>query len=251
MSLLNHALSDNHTGARLSTLNHMCNARGMELEIFSPAKMPRQVAPGLVVKLPVVGHFTNLDIEGNRYNLDLVLDMTSEGIKPVDLRLRPDATAPGLTSTILRALKIGELTQQVLLRSVESGDVHSSDYEITIDSHGPVAELSEHDIQRIREQGPTDESLQWTANFYNLGQVLGLPPAKQVELNLGLPRTTASKWVRRAREKGLLVETISGERTPESVYTFETEPEKSKTQTYHDELAKLQKHIGTKNNGDN
>jgi hypothetical protein len=34
--------------------------------------------------------------------------------------------------------------------------------------------------------------------------VLGLPPAKQVELSFEVPRTTASKWVRRARERGFL-----------------------------------------------
>lgn len=181
--------------------------------------------------------------------------MTPEGIKPVELRLRSDAASPALTSTILRAVKLGELTQQVLLKSVESGDVHSSEYEITIESHGPVAELSEKEIQRIREQGPTDESLQWAANFYNLGQVLGLPPAKQVEINLGLPRTTASKWVRRAREKGLLADTIVGERTPESVYTTYETPvdkaanDKTTAEVYDDALAELQKHIGTKNNG--
>jgi hypothetical protein len=47
-------------------------------------------------------------------------------------------------------------------------------------------------------------TLEWVAFFYNLGRAVGLPPARQVELELNVPRTTASKWVRRAREEGLI-----------------------------------------------
>jgi transposase-like protein len=39
---------------------------------------------------------------------------------------------------------------------------------------------------------------------YNVASLVGLPPAKKVERELGLPRTTASKWIRRARDMGLI-----------------------------------------------
>jgi hypothetical protein len=64
--------------------------------------------------------------------------------------------------------------------------------------------LSDQDVAYLRLQGPTDDSLEWVAYFYNLAGVLGLPPARQVEVGLDLPRTTATKWIRRARDKGLL-----------------------------------------------
>lgn len=202
-------------------MNHMCHAEVMKLEIISPAKVPRQVAPGLFIYLPVVGEFTDLEIDGQRYNLHLELDMTGEGIKPVSFQLFAQDESPALSGTTLRQIKLTALTQQVLVHSVQSGKIKtSSTYEVIIDSDGLVTELSDDKIREIREQGPTDESLRWVANFYNLGQLLGLPPARQVELNLGLPRTTASKWVRRARGKGLLVESISGKRTPEAVYAY-------------------------------
>jgi len=68
----------------------------------------------------------------------------------------------------------------------------------------PVGDLSDEEVARLRKQGPTDETLGWVAYFYNLAGILGLPPAKQVEVSLRVPRTTASKWVRRAKEKGLI-----------------------------------------------
>ena len=243
MSALNHVPLGNHMGALLSTLNHVCDARVMQLEITSPAKAPRQVAPGLFIYLPVIGKFTDMEIEGHRYNLHLELDMTEEGIKPVSVLFASHDESPALTSTTLRSIKLGALTQQVLVRSVQSGQIKMpSDYEIVIDSQGPVSELSDDEVKRIREQGPTDESLQWAANFYNLGQVLGLPPAKQVEVNLGLPRTTASKWVRRAREKGLLVDSISGKRTPEAIYTYSQDSSEPESDT--DAAIELMKKLG-------
>lgn len=100
----------------------------------------------------------------------------------------------------MRALKVGELVKEAVTAEVMPGrgDAGGGDYEFAI------VDFSEAEAARLRAQGPTDETLKWVAFFYGLGSVLGLPPAKQVESNLGVPRTTASKWVRRARERGLL-----------------------------------------------
>jgi hypothetical protein len=65
---------------------------------------------------------------------------------------------------------------------------------------GPIA-LSE----RARAGGgPSEEDLRAVADVYQLAYATGAPPAKTVTQRLGLPRSTASRWIRMARERGLL-----------------------------------------------
>jgi hypothetical protein len=52
--------------------------------------------------------------------------------------------------------------------------------------------------------GPTDRALQWTAHFYRLGYAVAHNPTKLVEQALGLPRSTAGRWIAAARSAGHL-----------------------------------------------
>jgi len=103
----------------------------------------------------------------------------------------------------LRAVKVWDLARAGIITGA-----HRGRSEATSDG-GTATELlstslTDQDTELIRLRGPVRESLEWAAWFYNLARVLGLPPAKQVELELGLPRTTAAKWIRRARDMGLI-----------------------------------------------
>jgi hypothetical protein len=65
---------------------------------------------------------------------------------------------------------------------------------------GPIA-LSE----RARAGGgPSEKDLRAVADVYQIAYVTGGPPTKTVMERLGLPRSTASRWIRMARERGLL-----------------------------------------------
>ena len=65
---------------------------------------------------------------------------------------------------------------------------------------GPIA-LSE----RARAGGgPSEDDLRAVADVYQLAHVTGGAPTKTVMERLGLPRSTASRWVRMVRERGLL-----------------------------------------------
>lgn len=77
-------------------------------------------------------------------------------------------------------------------------DGHTSRWELTW--AGPIT-LSE----RARAGGgPSDEDLRAVADVYQLAYVTGGAPTKTVMERLALPRSTASRWVRMARERGLL-----------------------------------------------
>jgi hypothetical protein len=52
--------------------------------------------------------------------------------------------------------------------------------------------------------GPSEQDLRAVADVYQLAHVTGGAPTKTVMQRLGLPRSTASRWVRMARERGLL-----------------------------------------------
>jgi hypothetical protein len=56
----------------------------------------------------------------------------------------------------------------------------------------------------LREEGPTDRVLQWVAHLYRFAMAVSLNPAQQVEIALDLSHSTASRWVRLARQKGYL-----------------------------------------------
>ena len=164
-----------------------------------------EVAPGLFMGLPGVATFEDAELEGALYDVKMTLDMTAEGIRPTSVTVTAQQDSPAVTGTTLRALRVWDLAREAILIGVSRGtrtDTKDGSFEVGIMGSA----LPNEEVARLRAQGPTDETLGWVAYFYKLGDVLGLPPAKQVEVSLQLPRTTASKWVRRAREKGLIAD---------------------------------------------
>ncbi|MEE6295705.1 hypothetical protein [Georgenia wangjunii] len=154
--------------------------------------------------LPATAAFSDVELDGNPYAVELQLEQTAEGVRPVTVKVTAQEGSPPVSGTVLRAVRVWDLAVEAILRAVRPSEVESTGGGVRVTRIASSAALSDEDVARLRAQGPTDETLRWVAYFYNLGAVIGLPPARQVELNLGLPRTTASKWVRRAREKGLI-----------------------------------------------
>jgi len=64
--------------------------------------------------------------------------------------------------------------------------------------------LAEHDVARLKESGPTSETLQWVARVYRVGQIWAEPPAKTVRDAFALPASTATYWIKQARGRGIL-----------------------------------------------
>jgi hypothetical protein len=53
-------------------------------------------------------------------------------------------------------------------------------------------------------RGPSEEDLRIIATVYQVAYATGTPPTKAVMLRSGVPRSTAGRWIRMARERGLL-----------------------------------------------
>jgi hypothetical protein len=128
---------------------------------------------------------------GSRYTVHTVVRMTTDGVRPTSVAVEASKGSPPITGTVLRAVKVGELaTDAIRLGLTREG--------------GRATVLSKERAQLLRAQGPLSDTLEWVAYLHNRATAVGLSAARQVELELGVPRTTASKWVKRAREAGLI-----------------------------------------------
>jgi hypothetical protein len=163
---------------------------------------PREVMPGVFVQLPGTATVGGVDLAGISCTVALDLDMTADGIRAVSITVTTDSGVP-VTGTMLRALRVADLTRAVTPDVLMRGrsERTGGDIAITI----LPATLDDRDRELARLRGPRNrESLEWAAWFYNVGLLAGVPPARQVELGLGLPHSTAAKWIARARAAGLI-----------------------------------------------
>ena len=93
---------------------------------------------------------------------------------------------PEITGELIRSLPVGRLLQQ---SAIKANTLFGSPYA---------------DAAKIREQGPTDESLRVVAQVYRLALAVRDDPTAAVASGLQLPRPTASRWVKTARQRGFL-----------------------------------------------
>lgn len=175
----------------------------MKITYKASALGPTEIAPGLYMHIPGVGTITGVDLEGSMHTVEMTLDMTAEGVRPTSVNVTSQDSSP-ITGTTLRSLRVWDMAREILVLAIAKGEKSTTATGATRSIAIGDSALTDNQAAKLRAQGPNDESLKWVAYFYNLAGVLGLPPARQVEVNLRLPRTTATKWVKRARDKGLL-----------------------------------------------
>jgi hypothetical protein len=162
-----------------------------------------RVGPGLTLRLPIVGVIDlepddALGAELSRVCMDIdLLDgiLQATRVEVIAREGRP------VTGTLLRQIPVkgmaSDLIQMVALVERKTADGSTK---VSVGLNVP----DESERARLRRQGPVEESLRVVANFYEFGRVTGCQPAKFVEDVLDMPRTTVSKWIRRAREEGFL-----------------------------------------------
>lgn len=196
---------------------------------------------------PGLATFRAVELAGRTYDIEMMLVADADGLIPTSVRVSSrDGSA--VTGTELRAVRVRELVQHAYVHSAgnsvarpainmtgsstlsvratsfparyllktEAGTVPGDPVSrfrngrwLTVDGDGRMVP---DDLAKVcRFQGPTPETLGWVALIYGSAKELGLPPARQVEKDLGLPRTTASKWVRRARQQGFIQQKGDGD----------------------------------------
>lgn len=160
---------------------------------------------------------------------DLVLHwrLGAEAVECVgwEFRLRQDATLQPLTATQIRAVRLQEVIREAKAEKFSSagGDLVQA-YESDPDDPG-FEELSPSVLAQLRsaigawqdetkagrpvDRGP--DHFAEVARVYSLALAAGLPPTLAVMQQLGpVGKATASRWVRGARDAGLLPPTTRG-----------------------------------------
>lgn len=102
----------------------------------------------------------------------------------------------GITGEAVRSLPWGSLVADI---RADWADFHAS-----------VGQLEHAERFGRRRNAITAELLQQVATVYRRHAAISKRPTQAVADAFGVPRDTASKWVRRARDAGLLGETTAG-----------------------------------------
>jgi hypothetical protein len=161
-----------------------------------PAKFI-SLGPGLAA--PAAFTFSG---EGQAHSLEASV-VFEEGRFIIDqLTFRRRKGGPPITTESIRQSRLATLLHlAVESQVVESTPTDDGGYKAAWPHWSIKPALSE----RARAGGgPSDEDLRSIATVYQVAYALGAPPTRTVMERFGLPRSTASRWIRVARERGLL-----------------------------------------------
>lgn len=100
----------------------------------------------------------------------------------------------------------GESINGKLLRALAVSDLIEDPIRLAARVRRPDGKLARYETHALRRaaalDGPTDENLISAARVYAIGHAMQIRPTAAVEDALGLKRSTAENWVRRAKDKG-------------------------------------------------
>lgn len=143
---------------------------------------------------PFTATFTHLETEGIEGVESVVMDVDTIGgqLQPVRIEVTSN-NGEAISGTTIRSIPVQRLMRAAIPYQM-----------VNRDDDGAYSSPWRFDAEAVRAAGPTDESLRAVASVYLLAKFIGEPPARTVELMLDMPRTTASQWVRKAKERGIL-----------------------------------------------
>ncbi len=168
------------------------------------------------VFMELPGVLTVARVPTKDHDVSFRVEVLESGLRPTAITVS-SRISQEVTSTDLRAVNVKNLWRSAILKhfkyhrdfySWESRDPNK----VMVES--PI-QLPDEDLEMLRLRGPVRETLEYVADIYSLGSLLGLAPALYVQQTFAgerlepLPRTTATKWIKKARDLGLLDEEVS------------------------------------------
>lgn len=184
--------SDSTPGRVLTSLTRRGTIPSMRvISGIEDASGPHLIGPGLYVRVPAdvvcePGEY------GSPYHVKLKIDFSGGRLGCTELTVKaPDGET--ITGTALRVVPVASIVREAA-RLLVMGGKQEPDY-MRYYPYTPDFDVS---------AGPTEAALRGVAASYSVAYVLGEPPAKAVERDLGLPTSTAGRWIKLARDKGFL-----------------------------------------------
>jgi hypothetical protein len=135
----------------------------------------------------------DMEFEGVSFPLDgsMTAVLTGGHYVVETMSVRRQAGGPEISTDLLRRVPVSTLVRTAIMATaIEQGSwFHSADPE---------------DLQRELAKGPTEENLRRIARVYRIAYLSGEAPTAAVATACALPRSTAGRWVRLARQRGFL-----------------------------------------------
>lgn len=188
----------------------MMNAEVESVYLPDPGAPFHMVGSGIVI--PANGQLTVLRVPDATKQTSFRVELSGAVLRPTAVTVRSEI-GEEITATDLRAVNVKTLWRAAIVQHVHyvgattDEDGHQSPFR-----KSPF-QLPDDQLEVMRLRGPERETLEYVADVYSLARTLGLAPALYVqEVFAGegleqLPRTTATKWIKRARDLGLIQET--------------------------------------------
>jgi hypothetical protein len=166
------------------------------------------IGPGLVAPSTLTVDGIEWENEHGRFEVSLEIGaepMTGDRVGRFVCRSLTIRQANGepVTTAAVRSVPVGRLVARFAAQEVQQVESQETLNGRTI-TRSVLKVLTDEMVERFRSEGPTDEALWWVSYLYRLAAVVGEPPTKMVERELDLSQSTAQRWVRTARERGLL-----------------------------------------------
>lgn len=175
--------------------------------VADPEPRTIRVGPSWTIRVPFDIEVAGVEIEVPEVALvQMRIDLLGATLVPIAITVQTIDGEP-VTGTLLRRIPIARITRDGVVTEL---DEVLSDVDGSLAIRHGVPAINAVQAEVIRLRGPVDESLRVTASIYELARLTGAAPAREVENVLGMPRTTVTKWIRRARDRGYLVDGDDG-----------------------------------------
>lgn len=130
----------------------------------------------------------------------IVFDLWLERYVVDSLEVRRRADGAEVAGTSLRSVRVHDLLRRAVRQSLQLGQINDRS-----PIFGVEYELAAEDAATVRSWGPSsDDALRWVARIYKFAQALNDAPLQAVQQQIGIAVPTASVWIRRARDRGIL-----------------------------------------------
>ena len=169
------------------------------------------------VQIALPGTLTISDMPAKGQDVSFRVEwIDGTGVRPTSITVA-STTGQEVTSTDLRKVNVKHLWRAAIVDHVKYMRMFMFDWE---EWDGKIArdsplQLPDEILERLRLRGPTRSTLAYVVDMYMFADSIGLAPALYVQeifagKNLDpLPRTTATKWIKKARDLGMFEEWFS------------------------------------------
>ncbi|MEV6096028.1 hypothetical protein [Nocardia sp. NPDC051981] len=153
----------------------------------------KKIAPHVHMFLPGTIHIEDEPHPGWKLSFELDFD----GVRVAPLAVHIASTGAAISGTDLRAIAVNEVLAGSLTAGADLVGFLAHD-------EGWTLVPTEEDKERIRREGPTPENVECVAAHFLYARATRTPASEYVQFQFGLPKPTAARWLRKAREMGLI-----------------------------------------------